>query len=177
MLNNTIVVQLSKAIALIQHPINKQINTWADLGCGNGLFTKALSNLLADGSLIYAVDKNKSALNKITLKTGIQLEKLVLDFIHDDLPFKNLSGILMANTFHFVKNKNAFINKAFKCLNDDGYLLIVEYDTDKSNYWVPYAISYKSLEKLFKVFNYTTQKLNEMPSRFNGVIYSAIVTR
>jgi SAM-dependent methyltransferase len=170
-------VQLSKAVALIQHPIKKQINIWTDLGCGDGLFTNALSNLLIEGSLIYAVDKNKSALNKVTVKNGIQLEKFALDFVNDDLPFKNLAGILMANAFHFVKDKNVFIRKIFECLNRDGYLLIVEYDTDKSNYWVPYPISFNNLKRFFNQYNCSTERLNETPSRFNGIIYSAIITR
>jgi ubiquinone/menaquinone biosynthesis C-methylase UbiE len=170
-------MELSKAIKLIQHAAAKDKSVWADLGCGDGLFTKALSHLLMEGSLIYAVDKNKNALNKVEVKNGIALNKLVLNFSNDDLPFSNLSGILMANSFHFIKNKNAFIKKAFKCLNDEGYLLMVEYDTDVSNFWVPYPISFNRIEKFFNYYNCSTNKLNEMPSRFNGMIYSAIITR
>ncbi|MBE7179566.1 MAG: class I SAM-dependent methyltransferase, partial [Mucilaginibacter polytrichastri] len=29
---------------------------WADLGCGDGLFSRALAGFLAQGSTIYAVD-------------------------------------------------------------------------------------------------------------------------
>jgi SAM-dependent methyltransferase len=170
-------VQLSTAGWLIQHPVPDYKTIWADLGCGDGLFTNALSQLLAEQSLIYAVDKNNRVLNNVVVKQGIQLEKFVLDFTKDDLPFKNLSGILMANSFHFVRDKSAFINKAFKCLNEDGYLLIVEYDRDAANPWVPYPIGFKNLEKFFKQYDYSAQKLNETPSRFNGVIYSAMVCK
>lgn len=170
-------MDLSKAIKLIQHPAAKQKSIWADVGCGDGLFTNALSNLLIEGSLIYAVDKNKNALNKVEVKNGIALNKVVLNFVNDDLPFSNLSGILMANSFHFIKDKNAFIEKVFKCLNDEGYLLMVEYDTDVPNFWVPYPISFNRLEKFFNYYNCTTNKLNETPSRFNGTIYSAIIIK
>ncbi|MEO8711276.1 MAG: methyltransferase domain-containing protein [Parafilimonas sp.] len=168
-------MQLSKAVSLIKHPMPEYKTVWADLGCGDGLFTNALSQLLAEESIMYAVDKNKPALNNVFVKDGIKLEKFVLNFAKDDLPFKDLSGILMTNSFHFVKDKNTFIDKAFTCLNEAGYLLIVEYDRDTANPWVPYPISFKNLEKFFKPYGYTTQKLNEMPSRFNGIIYSAMV--
>ena len=170
-------MELLKAIKLIQHNAHKEKSVWADLGCGDGLFTNALSHLLIEGSLIYAVDKNKNALKKVETKNEIAVDKFAFDFVNDDLPFTNLSGILMANSFHFIKDKNAFIKKAFQCLHKDGYLLMVEYDTNVSNFWVPYPISFTSLKEFFKHHNCLTEKLNEMPSRFNGVIYSAIITR
>lgn len=83
----------------------------------------------------------------------------------------------MANSFHFVKNKNAFINKVFNCLSDSGYIIMVEYDKDRSNFWVPYPISFNSLKQYFMQYNYSTEKLHVMPSRYNGIIYSAIFNK
>ncbi len=168
-------MQLAQAVELIDHPAGQEKSIWADLGCGDGLFTKALSQLLVDESLIYAVDKNKSALNKVSVKNGIQLKKLELDFINNDLPLHTLSGILMANSFHFVQHKTAFIEKLLPYLNASGYFLIVEYDTDAANAWVPYPVSFNSLKGLFAKFNYTAKRLHQLPSRYNGMIYSAIV--
>ena len=168
-------MQLSQAISLIQHPISKQKSSWADLGCGKGLFTNALSQLLKEGSLIYAVDKNKTALDHLTVKEEINLQKLTLDFVKDDLPFTDLSGVLMANAFHFVKDKNSFITKVFKCLDANRYLIIVEYDTNVANPWVPYPISFNELKSFFEPYNYSTEKLHQIPSRFRGSIYSAMI--
>jgi trans-aconitate methyltransferase len=170
-------VQLSRAVSLIQHSIAVQENVWADLGCGDGLFTNALSQLLPEKSSIYAVDKNKRALNEVSVKHGIQLKKFILDFEHDHLPFENVSGILMANSFHFVKDKNGFIHKVLNCLVADGYFIMVEYDTDKSNLWVPYPISFNNLKQFFDAYSYTTQKLHETPSRYHGIIYSALINK
>jgi trans-aconitate methyltransferase len=170
-------MQLAQAVELIDHPGSQEKSIWADLGCGYGLFTKALSQLLVDGSLIYAVDKNKSALNKVSVKNGIQLTKFELDFINNDLPLNDLTGILMANSFHFVQHKMGFIEKLLPCLNSSGYFLIVEYDTDAANSWVPYPVSFDSLKDFFAKFNYTTKRLHRMPSRYSGIIYSAIVSR
>lgn len=39
--------------------------TWADLGCGTGLFTKALSTFLQPSTNITAVDKDAAALKVV----------------------------------------------------------------------------------------------------------------
>jgi SAM-dependent methyltransferase len=170
-------MQLAAAVELIKHPINSERSIWADLGCGDGLFTNALSQLLAKDSLIYAVDNNKRSLNKVSVKEGIQLKQLELDFVEDKLPFENLSGILMANSFHYVKNKESFIQKCINCLSDDGYFLLVEYDRDVSNPWVPYPMNFISLQNLFSAFNYTAKNLRQISSRYSGSMYSAIVEK
>ena len=151
--------------------------TWADLGCGDGLFTTALSSLLHEGSIIYAVDSNRRALGKVKAVDGILVEKIEADFIHDALPFSNLDGILMANSLHFVKDKTAFILKAQGWLNKKSRILLIEYDMDRSNPWVPYPISFHSTENLFKTLGYKTiKKLAEHPSLYNRAnIYSALI--
>ncbi|SFP64609.1 class I SAM-dependent methyltransferase [Parafilimonas terrae] len=170
-------MQLKEAISLIQHKFPEHTTVWADLGCGDGLFTDALAQLLADDSLIYAVDKSSNALTHVAVRKEIKLEKLALDFVTDALPFKNLSGILMANAFHFVKDKHAFINKVFNCLNENGYLLIIEYNTDAANMWVPYPISFKKLKNFFEMYKWRTTRIGELASRFGGSMYSAIISK
>src|SRR5947208_15714676 len=139
-------MQLEDAVLLIQHSIPTERNVWADLGCGDGLFTNALSTLLPEKSLLYAVDKNKNALRNVSIKPGIQLEKIIADFVHDEFSFRKVSGILMANSLHYVKDKNSFIEKCFTLFNGDAYFIIVEYDTSKANHWVPYPIDFDSLQ-------------------------------
>src|ERR1700704_757794 len=99
-------MDLETAISLIRslNIKSKAVTNWADLGCGSGLFTKALSTLLQTGSKVAAVDKDASALKKVIVVHGISLEKLHADFINNDLPLQNLDGILMANALHFVKD-------------------------------------------------------------------------
>ena len=50
---------LKEAISLIDKAIVNQGQpaSWADLGCGSGMFTRALSALLEDGSNIFAIDQ------------------------------------------------------------------------------------------------------------------------
>jgi ubiquinone/menaquinone biosynthesis C-methylase UbiE len=151
--------------------------TWADLGCGSGLFTYALASLLKDESTIYAVDKNISSFNKNSSLKNILIKPVELNFEKTDLPFNKLDGILMANSLHYVKNKKDFLEKIKICLNANGCFLIVEYDMEAANHWVPYPINFSSLKKLFHDVGFSfVEKINERPSFFNRAnLYSAIV--
>lgn len=170
---------LQEGIALIKtDKINSfKAAAWADLGCGSGLFTNALASLLADESTIYAADKNLSSFHKDSSLKSILIKPVELNFERTPLPFNNLDGILMANSLHYVKNKKDFFEKIKTCLNVNGCFLIVEYDMEIANHWVPYPISFLSLKKLFHDVGFSfVEKISERPSAFNrGNLYSAIV--
>ncbi|MBS1745293.1 MAG: methyltransferase [Bacteroidetes bacterium] len=168
-------MQLSAAISLLQHPVTNTKSNWADLGCGEGLFSLALSHLLPPGSYVNAIDKNVQALKNVVVKDGIHLKKYALDFIQEELPVKELDGILMANSFHYVRNREKFINKVFQSLKRDGSLIFVEYDTDTPNNWVPYPVSFESLKKFFAAYQCTAEKIHEIQSVYQRRIYAAII--
>lgn len=149
---------LQNAVTLIK---NNNINSgtksvWADLGCGSGLFTYALADLLSEESTIYAIDKNMASFHKTTSFKRATIKLLELDFEKETLPPKNLDGIMMANSLHFVKHKKDFLEKMKSCLNRNGCFLIVEYDTEVPNHWVPYPVSFLSLKKIFSVAGFTS---------------------
>lgn len=168
-----------EAIKLISHNSiqSKQKTTWADLGCGSGLFTSALANLLAPNSTIYAIDNNSAALHKVVTSTRVLTKKVKADFTTDDLHLPLLDGILMANSLHFVKDKISLLNQLDKYLRQDGCFLVIEYDMDIANPWVPYPLNYQSLTELFPRAGFTSfTKIHELPSRYNhSNIYSVLV--
>jgi len=174
-------MDLQDAIALITYKdiIEKPDAQWADLGCGSGFFTYALAHHLQKGSAIHAVDKAPVKLQKLPNPNNISLYTKQLDFVHHTLPFNNLDGILMANSLHYVANKMHFITVAGQHLSDNGLFLIVEYDTDTPNPWVPNPVSCHSLQALFAKAGYTFfEKLGEIRSSFNtGDIYAAIIKK
>lgn len=172
-------MQLSDAITLINSPqlYSSAKSTWADLGCGTGLFTRALSTLLAPHSSIHAVDK-------VPLQTlpdqhhYVDIIKCNLDFVKEEWPFHSLRGILMANSLHYVKDQLAFIHKAEHYLAENGCFVLVEYDTDSANPWVPYPLSLNSLKKLFMKAGYSSVlKIGEYSSAYNGKMYGVAVQR
>jgi SAM-dependent methyltransferase len=174
-------MEVRDAIALIKHnPVAARAQSvWADLGCGSGLFTYALANLLETGSTIYAWDKTPPALSGHPNPHHITIKPGQLDFLKDDLPVSGLDGILMANSLHYVPGKSAFIDKISTHLREDGAFLIVEYETTKANPWVPYPVPFQALKALFHEAGFTSSvKLNERPSLYrSGHMYAAMFSR
>jgi len=166
-------MQLKEAISLIQTEefIKDSQSAWADLGCGSGLFTQALAGILRMGSLIYAVDKNISSLKINSITNSVIIHPMESDFVNNILDLKNLDGILMANSLHFVRDKKSFLKKS------NSYFR--EYDTDKPSSWVPYPISFWAIKNLFTELGYTTiKKLHERKSLYyTGNLYSVLITQ
>ena len=175
-------MERSTAIHLIK---NDQINhsipsNWADLGCGSGLFTFALANLLSPGSTIYAVDKVPVRLDPSVAAEAVEIKTSQLDFVHEKPPYHHLDGLLMANSLHYVQDKLLLINKLPQNIQPDGRFLIVEYDTNTPvPQWVPYPISFLHLPALFAKSGYTSvEKLGEHPSIYGRAnLYAALISR
>lgn len=149
---------------------------WADLGCGQGFFTNVLSSFLIKGSSIQAVDADASSLKKVKVANGISLTTHKLDFVKQPWPFTMLDGILMANALHYVRDKDVFIHKLQQHLVTGGLWLLVEYDTDAANPWVPYPVSFNSLQKLAGSHFFSAEKINSMPSAFGrSTMYAALL--
>jgi len=170
----------AQALALIDNPPIRaltQPTRWADLGCGSGLFTLTLAGLLQPGSTIYAVDRHPSIEQQLTAnQVSIQPQKN--DFVKKDLGLRDLDGILMANSFHYVKDKPALLKTLEPLLRPTHFFLIVEYDrTQPVPVWVPYPLGFAALQSLFRDAGYATiTRLGQMPSAFGGSnLYGAVI--
>lgn len=160
--------------------IPARIETWCDFGCGTGTFTLALSELLQTGSCIYAVDQDENSLKSIPPEHhGVKIKKHRADFIEDEFPFADLDGILMANSLHYVRDKATFLRKIERYVKTDFRLLIVEYDNETPNAWVPYPLTFQSLTNFFLRNGYSKiLKLGERKSIYNrGAMYSALISK
>jgi SAM-dependent methyltransferase len=150
---------------------------WADLGCGAGLFTEALAQFLPRGSSIYGVDLRPTLYSEVV--GGVALFPVQADFINIPLPFSDLDGILMANSFHYVEDKPRFLEKIKGYLKPGAPLLFVEYDSDRPvPTWVPWPVSFAGLQPLLKKAGWTSvQKLAERPSVYgHSNLYAALAT-
>jgi ubiquinone/menaquinone biosynthesis C-methylase UbiE len=141
-------MELHAAIELIRGAFGEERKreVWADLGAGKGLFTRALANLLQEGSFIHAVDQGPQTI--ASPSNGSVIEFHQLDFTEQVLPFNNLHGIMMANSLHFVHDKKRFVSHLKPLLHRNGRVIIVEYELNHGNEWVPYPIPFLLLKKL-----------------------------
>ena len=168
---------VDEAAALIADP-RIDGTAWADLGCGDGTFTLALATLLPQASVIHALDRDAAALRRIpALHSGTSIQTHMGDFTRFPWPFTGLDGVLMANSLHYVPDQRAWLRACEGALARRRFL-IVEYDTDQANPWVPYPIGKTVLTRVFQDAGYRTiEVLGSRPSIYRRApLYAALVT-
>ncbi len=166
-------------VNLVRNGIGKPGGVWADFGSGSGAFTLALADLLGSSAHIYSIDQDPQTLREQsrTMHTrfpAVTVEYLTADFTQK-LTLPPLDGILMANSLHFVRNKGPVLDFMHSYLRPQGRFILVEYNADRGNWWVPYSLSYQKWEELSCQHGFNqTRLLATVPSRFLGEIYSAL---
>ena len=166
-------------VRLIREGVAGGGNVWADLGSGAGAFTLALADLLGPGGHIFSVDRDARALREQREALharfpAVTLEQRMADFTHPlDLP--PLDGAVMANSLHFQRRKELVLALVRGMLKPGGRLVLVEYNADRGNIWVPHPLAYPTWEKLALDNGFVgTRLLATIPSRFLREIYSAL---
>lgn len=160
-----------------------QGGTYADFGAGGGAFTLALRELVGMDATIYAVDNDRASLHKVEVNhracfnTSHNLILLKDDFSLP-LTLPPLDGIVMANSLHFFKDKEKILRHVRGFLKPDGALLLVEYNVDVGNMWVPYPVSFNVCRVLVRRAGFTEPKLlAKISSSFLQEFYSAVAYR
>ena len=153
---------------------------WADFGAGSGAFTLALSELVGLKAEIYAIDKDRSGFGKLEQShralfgTSQNIHPMRADFT-GRLSLPPLEGIIMANSLHFFKDKETILRHVRSFLKLNGTLLLVEYNVDAGNMWVPYPLSFETYKALAPRAGFTEPRLLAThPSRFLREFYSAV---
>ncbi len=163
-----------EAVSFIKNAFKgEDLQYWADLGCGSGTFTKALAALLPAGSPITAVDRQNQRLDV----GGVHF--IQADFEKDKLQLEELDGILIANALHYVSDKASLITRLEHLFAGPPVFIIVEYDTDRPNQWVPHPIAFEKLKLMFELLDYqSVLKVNERRSVYgSGMMYCALIRK
>ena len=170
----------SDHVTLLRDGVPAPGGVWADLGSGEGAFTLALADLLGPSGKIYSLDRDQGALRSQERAMRAQFPDVavhyqVADFTQPlDLP--PLDGIVMANALHYVRREQQLdvVRRLRGHLRAGGRMILIEYDTDHGNTWVPYALSYPTWTRLAEQAGFSqTRLLHTVPSRFLGRMYAA----
>jgi len=175
-------MQHADFVTLIRGTIPNPGGVWADFGSGQGAYTLALAELIGPGSTIYSVDRDASGLAiQAKLMTErfpqVQLKPINADFtvpVQPALP--KLDGLLIANALHLVpSHQKAEVIKLLKSyIKPGGRLVLVDYNADSGNSWVPYPQSFATLETLARQAGFeTVRQVATHPNNFLKEFYSA----
>jgi len=176
-------VKHADAFALLEGAVPRARGTWADLGCGHGVFTEALLEILPPGSRIYAVDRDRPVIEALQrhLVDSPQVVPIWADFTQPDIPGlldPFLDGILLANSLHYARDAEAVLARLAKRLRPDGRVALVEYDRRAANPWIPYPIGISKLDRLMASAGLSKPVvIARRPSRFTGELYVAVADR
>lgn len=166
-------------VGLLRPGVPRSGGTWADLGSGTGAFTLALAELVGREATIHSVDRDADALRqqRVAMEAtfpGLDVRYHVADFTGPlDLPL--LDGLVMANSLHFHRDRAAVVRRVVRYLRPGGTFILVEYDADHGNPWVPHPLSFATWQRTADDLGLVDVRLaGRVASRFLGAIYSAV---
>ena len=136
--------------------------------------------MLGPAAQIHAVDKDRTGLDELEhayagrFGAADGLHVLKADF-RTRLNLPGLDGVLMANSLHFFQGQGTRSwNGCAACCSPAGGLLLVEYNVDKGNPWVPYPLSFPTFAGAGREAGFEPPRLVAThPSSFLREFYSA----
>ena len=168
-------------VNLLRSAIPVPGGTWADVGSGSGAFTLALAELVGPQGVIYSVDRDEAALREQARAMHSRFPDVTVHYVAADFTRRcslpPLRGLVTANALHFVepRRKVEVVRLLKSYLEPEGRIVVVEYNVEAGNVWVPYPFTYKSWEALAREAGFAhTQLLATAPSRFLKEFYSAM---
>jgi len=174
-------MEIRDAVSLIEEAVGDSSGRWADLGAGGGTFTRALADVLAPRSTIFAVDSDARAL--ASLASGVKgVITVNADFTSAfELPGLGadlLDGVLIANALHFVRDAEGTLTQLVRRIRVGGKVVIVEYDRRAASRWVPYPIPSARWPELAELAGLSDPRVTATkPSEYSGMLYAATATR
>ena len=155
--------------------------TWADFGCGEGIFTAVLYEQVGPDCEIHAIDRSRRSLQNLATNFSETFPHAIIhshnvDFRQvDDIP--RLDGFIMANSFHFIPDheKLTVLRHLVQFLKPGSRAIIVEYNSTRGNFAVPNPIDEHGFLQLAKEVGFLDVSIAaRAPSSFMGEMYAGV---
>jgi len=178
-------VTTREAFDLLAGAVPAHGGTWADLGAGEGLFTRALAERVGPGGAVYAIDRDARALallRRQAERDALSVTTVVGDFTADvglpNVREGDLDGLLFANALHYAPDPAAVLARWLRWMRPHGRVVVVEYDRRRANPWVPYPLPPQRLHDLAVAAGLSAPVVTATrPSAFGGNLYVATLDR
>jgi ubiquinone/menaquinone biosynthesis C-methylase UbiE len=173
--------KIEKPRALLPSCIPEEGGTWADFGCGEGIFTSVLYELVGPECTIHAVDTNRRSLRKLKANFS-ETHPLANLTIHQadftqPLALPPLDGFVIANALHFIRDelKEEVLSLLVRYLKPAGRAIVIEYNSRRSNFVVPHAMDEKQFIQLAgRIGLLDVSIASRVPSSFMGEMYAGV---
>ncbi len=169
-------------VNLLHNGISQTGGTWADFGSGGGAFTLALRELVGADAEIFSIEQDAGRLREQErafreMFPNSRINFLRADFL-DALKLPPMDGIVMANALHYFRDKEKLLKHARSFLKENGSFILVEYNVDTGNTWVPHPLSFETFRKLAPRVGFGEPRLlATASSRFLREFYAAAAKR
>ncbi|MBI3944209.1 MAG: methyltransferase domain-containing protein [Chloroflexi bacterium] len=169
-------------VNLMRRGIPQPGGIWADFGSGSGAFTLALRELAGAQVEIYSIDKDQKRLAQQAATFQQKFPRSNIHFLPADftqsLVLPPLDGIVMANVLHYYRDKEGLLRQIRPYLKKAGRLIVVEYNVDTGNPWVPYPITFERFQQVASAAGFATPELlATVPSSFLHQFYAAVAMK
>jgi SAM-dependent methyltransferase len=169
---------------------------WADVGAGDGTFTRALAELIGRQGTVYAIDHEERAVAELQRLAGPSGR----DAVHADrnetgsaritalrgdmhefsalagLDGVELDGVLFANVLHFTNEPAAVLAQAAGRVRTDGRIVVIEYDRNRPNPWVPHPLPFDRLaDAARRAALDMPEEVARRPSAYHREMYCAVL--
>ncbi len=108
--------------------------TVADIGAGTGYMVAPLSNAVGKSGTVIALDAEAAMVEYLTKRSAdLGPARIVPRKVGPDdpeLPTASVDGVLMLDTWHHVKRREAYAGKVYEGLKRGGRFVVVEYEVD-----------------------------------------------
>lgn len=169
-------------VNLLRNGIVGKGGVWADFGSGSGAFTLALRELVGADAEMYSIDKDGGRLREQERAFGQMFPDSQVHYMREDfsraLKLPPLDGAVMANALHFFRDREKVLEHVRGFLKPGGTLLVVEYNSDAGNQWVPHPMRFETFRGLAARAGFEDVRLlATYPSRFLHEMYAAGMVR
>lgn len=179
-------MELQDAVRLLRDGVHGAGGVWADLGAGKGTFTRALATVLGRNGTVFALDRDRRALDALQglaedpPEGGAEIRAVEGDFRQLDavpeLAGTELDGAVFANALHFVASPAVVLRDVRARLGKEGRIVVVEYEGRSSSPWIPHPLPPDRLAAVARDAGFGgSSVVGKHPSRYRGAMYSAVL--
>lgn len=154
----------------------KKGDIMADIGCGIGYFSIPASKIVGEVGKVFALDISNDMLIELNkkienndinnIKTVLTEEKNLC--IND----QSVNFAFMCNVLHETEDMSLFLTEVKRILTEDGKLVIIEWNKERSDYGPPndHRIGEEEVKKVVVKNGFVYKKIHKLGEYFYSVI-------